>query len=415
MENNIKPKKISFLTSKKFTLIVSIVGLYLLVTGITLAAFSIFGKNTSQAAPTAAEVSKAREGIDLSAPKTAQCPINGEMFTQAEQKIWETRRPITAMIENHVDSRPPSGLSRADVVYEAVAEGGITRFLNVFYCGASANDYRIGPIRSARVYFVDYASEYGTNPLFVHWGGANNICNNCPGGVKPKGDIDPKVDVYNLMAKLGWTNGRSGNDMDGQSNLGYPIVWGDLERIPGAATEHTKMGSTDKLFEEGARRGFAYEDADGVAWDKNFVSWKFSKDEPSSNPTATNIQIKFWSNKPDYDVVWKYDPNNNLYLRFNGGKEHIDMDSQTQLSAKDVAVVYAKEEGPVDKELHMYYTTTGTGDAIVFQNGIAIEGTWEKATRNSRTIFYDSKGKEISFVGGQIWIEIVPVGSKVTY
>jgi len=77
-----------------------------------------------------------------------------------------------AMIENHLDSRPPSGLSRADVIYEAVAEGGITRFLTVFYCGVASEDVRIGPIRSARIYFLDFASEYGDKPLFVHQGGA---------------------------------------------------------------------------------------------------------------------------------------------------------------------------------------------------------------------------------------------------
>jgi hypothetical protein len=65
-------------------------------------------------------------------PKTEECPINGEMYTTAESSVWNTRRPIAAMIENHVDARPESGLSRADVVYEAVAEGGITRFLSIF-------------------------------------------------------------------------------------------------------------------------------------------------------------------------------------------------------------------------------------------------------------------------------------------
>src|SRR3990172_7795880 len=89
-------------------------------------------------------------------PKTEECPINGGKFTKIEKGIWETRRPLAAMIENHVDSRPASGISKADVVYEAVAEGGITRFLAIFYCGVAASEVKIAPVRSARIYFVNW-------------------------------------------------------------------------------------------------------------------------------------------------------------------------------------------------------------------------------------------------------------------
>jgi hypothetical protein len=405
-------KLLKVVNSKKITLAISLVGLLLLTTGISLIVFSYLKKNPSVNVSQSLTSSKSK--LDLNQPKTEACPINGMMYTKAEKDVWITRRPITAMIENHVDSRPPSGLSKADMIYEAVAEGGITRFLTVFYCGVSAEDTRIGPIRSARIYFLNFASEYG-KPLFVHQGGANNICNNCPGGVKPAGDVSSKVDVYKALDKLGWANGLSGNDMDGQTNLGMPAIWRDLERIPNAAWEHTVMGSTDKLFAEGAKRGFTNVDSKGVSWDKGFTPWTFMDGKASDSPDASDISFEFWSNKPDYNVEWKYDREKNIYLRFNGGKEHIDMDSKQQLSAANIVVEYAKEEGPVDKELHLFYTTIGTGKALVFQNGTVIEATWEKDTNTAKTKYFDTSGKEISFVRGVIWVEVLPVGDKVDY
>ena len=146
-------KIIKFTSTKVFMLVVSFLGLFLVSVGVSVLIFTFIlgkGKTSTPSSKTTDGKSK----INLNLPKTENCPLNGQMFTKAEKDIWETRRPITAMIENHADSRPPSGLSKADVVYEAVAEGGITRFLTVFYCNASAEDVRIGPIRSVRVYFI---------------------------------------------------------------------------------------------------------------------------------------------------------------------------------------------------------------------------------------------------------------------
>ncbi len=405
-----KIKKV--ISTKTFTILIAFAGLFLVSVGVSVLVFTlILGKGKSGAPPSKTADGKSK--INLNLPKTESCPVNGQMFTKAEKDIWETRRPITAMIENHADSRPPSGLSKADVVYEAVAEGGITRFLTVFYCDTSAEDVRIGPVRSVRVYFIDWAQEYGI-PLFVHSGGANNICSSCPGGIKPKGDVASEVDAFKKLVALNWRYAQ-GNSMDAGTNIGFPIVWRDYERIPGAATEHTFMGSTDKLFEEGTKRGFGYNDAKGKSWVSGFTSWKFVDGKSSESPTGKEISFSFWDNKPDYDVKWVYDSVKNVYLRFNGGKEYIDMDTKTQLAASNVVIQVTKERGPVDKEGHMIYTTTGTGKVLVFQNGSVLEGTWSKATQASRTKYFDDKGKEISLVKGKIWIEIVPAGNEVTY
>lgn len=403
------------LNSQKILTILSFVGVYLLVSGASWIVFSSLNKNTSTPV-TSANLDSARSKIDTSGPKTEECPINGGMFTKVEKDIWSGRRPLTAVIENHLDSRPPSGVGRADVVYEAVAEGGITRFLNVFYCGVASGDTRIGPIRSARVYFINWASEYGKTPLFLHVGGANSICSTCPGGVKPAGQVSKEVNAFDLLISIGWRYA-NGNAMDGGTNVGYPVVWRDYERIPGAATEHTFMGSSDKLFEEGAKRGFSNKDEKGVAWDQTFKKWKFIDNQPVSPgaQTAENISFEFWSNKPDYNVEWKYDKATNTYVRFNGGKEYTDMETKQPITAKNVIITFLDERGPVDKEGHMFYKNVGRGNALFFQNGIVIKGTWSKDTREARTLFSDEKGKEISLVRGQVWIEGVPAGNEIQY
>lgn len=411
-----KTKLNLIIESKTFTLVVSYLGLFLLVTGISLGVFSLLFKGSSSGGNTTTGTGKSK--INLNMPKTATCPINGMKYTKAEEDIWNKRRPVLAMIENHLDSRPQSGQSKADVIYEAVAEGGITRFLNVFYCGAAAEDVKVAPIRSARIYYVNLAAGYGLNPIYLHQGGANNFCSTCPGGVKLKGDIDKTVDAYAALDKLGWRNGQYGNDFDGGFNIGVPVIVRNQYRVSNepAAWEHSVVASMDEVYNEAAKREYNFKDGDGVAWNKNFKMWKFMDDKASSNPTAVDISFEFWKNKPDYDVAWKYDAATNSYKRSNGGKPAIDWEfDKPQLTAKNVVIMFAKEKGPVDKELHMYYEVIGKGNAMIFQNGEVIEGTWSKASQLDREVFYDKNGKEINFVRGQIWIEIIPEGNTIKY
>jgi hypothetical protein len=399
-----KSKFVDFITSKKFMTIIGYLGIYLLVTGISLAIFSFIKKDDTTIIGPDGTTSKSR--VDLSAPKTEVCPINGLKYTKEEKNTWEQRRPITAMIENHIDSRPQSGLSKADVIYEAVAEGGITRFLGIFYCGVVAEEVNIAPVRSARVYFIDYASEYADKPIFMHVGGANNYSGS--------GDTAKEVRALELLETLGWRVPK-GNDFDTTYDAGFPIFWRNYERLgKEVATEHTMMASLDAAFTQAEKRGFGAKNEKGKAWDSKFVMWNFI-DGKAETSTASEISFKFWDNKTDYDVTWKYDSINNQYLRFNAGKEHIDLENKQQLAAKNVVILFAKEKGPVDRNFHMFYTTIGEGEALVFQNGIVVKGSWEKNSRETRTKFFDAKGKEISFVRGQTWIEIVPAGNEIAY
>ncbi|OGM79021.1 hypothetical protein A2382_01230 [Candidatus Woesebacteria bacterium RIFOXYB1_FULL_38_16] len=409
-----------FIDSKKIMWLFGFLGLFMISTGTSWMIFSYLLKSDSveTTAVTGTRLEKQRAKI-AELPKTEECPINGQMFSKVEKEIWEGRRPLTAVVENHLDARPQSGLSAADVVYEFVAEGGITRFLSIFHCAASGQDLKIAPVRSARFYFVNLASEYGADPIFLHIGGANNICNDCPGGVKPRGTVDPKVNVYALLTKIGWMRGQYGNDFNGEQNVGYPVVMRDRNRLSDdteAAWEHSLVAFIDKVHDEAAKRGFGALDEKGESWDSEFEKWKFIDGKALSSPKASEISFMFWENKPEYDVKWTYDSSTNSYKRTNGDKPFVDWEFKNkQIEAKNVVIQFVAETGPVDKEFHMYYEVVGNGRALVFQNGDVIEGTWKKPSRTERTIFYDNAGREISFVRGLIWIEGMPKANDIEY
>ncbi|HSX48793.1 MAG TPA: DUF3048 domain-containing protein [Candidatus Saccharimonadales bacterium] len=403
-----------FKTNSK--LILLFLGLFILSVGGSWALFSFVIKGTSIKPVSTSGVGAVRSKIDPSLPKTEACPINGLKYTTQERSIWEGRRPATIMVENHADSRPPEGLSKADFVYEAVAEGGITRFLGIFYCGVAAGDVKVAPVRSARVYFINWASEYGSNPLYVHVGGANDFCPTCYGGVKAPGTIDPQVDALGLLQNIGWRV-PGGNDYDAAYDTGYPIFYRNPERLGHEiATEHTMTVDIDALYQDAEKRGFSNKNSKGVSWDKNFRLYKFVDGSKVSSPNASDISFKFWENKADYDVTWKYDSTNNQYLRFNGGQPHTDLEyNKVQLSATNVIVMEINERGPVDEEGHMFYQNIGSGKALLFQSGTVIQINWAKSSRADRTIFTDSAGKEIQLVRGVTWVEGIPTGNTVNY
>lgn len=345
-------------------------------------------------------------------PKTEACPLNGKLYSKSEKALWETRRPILAMIENHVDSRPASGLSYADIVYEAVAEGGITRFMGVFYCGAQGDTAKVAPVRSARIYFVNIAAEYNT-PIYLHVGGGNCSRDEASGQCTS----NKKAWAIEELAKLGWRK-PGGNDFDTTGDIGMPVLGRDYNRL-GAdkviATEHTMVGYLPAAWKEAASRGYTAKMSNDTPWSSGFTSWKSSASVATSGTAATDIKFGFWNNQPDYDVEWKYDTVSKTYLRNEGGSAQVDLENNQQISASNVIVQFVKEEGPLDEHKHMYYYVIGNGTGYIFRNGQAEEITWKKATQTSRTIFSDKSGKEITFAAGNIWVELLPIGNKVEY
>lgn len=383
------------MNKNKIIIILLAIGLYFVSTGASYLFLS--GKVSSQGtlssplpAPTAGVDGKLV--FDNSLPKTEECPLNGALYSKQQRQWWEKHRPLGVMIENHENARPQSGLSNADVIYEAVAEGGITRFLAEFYCQDGG---QLGPIRSARTYFLDFVSEYGDSPLYAHVGGANQ-----PGPA----DALSQIDDY------GWTGY---NDMN-QFSIGFPTFWRDYDRLGHpAATEHTMYSSAQKLWDFAAKdRGLADVSEDDTPWDKGFVKYQFVSDASATERSKSqSVHLEFWTGDANYYIDWVYDPKANLYKRLNGGKPQIDRNNNSQLTAKNLVVLLMQERSANDgyeNNVHLLYKTKGSGRAVVFQNGKQISATWQKDTRTSRTIVKDATGKEIKFVRGLIWFEIFP-------
>ncbi|HEX7042824.1 MAG TPA: DUF3048 domain-containing protein, partial [Patescibacteria group bacterium] len=284
----------------------------------------------------------------------------------------------------------------ADIVYEAVAEGGITRFLAIFYC---QDAQEVAPVRSARVYYVNWVSEYGSNPLYAHVGGANT-----PG----------PADALGLITDLGWD---AYNDLN-QFAIGFPTYWRDYNRLGhDVATEHTMVSTTTKLWSIAKTRGLTNVDKEGEAWDTKFVKYTFKDDAAkSARPTSQIIHLDFWGD-PNYAVDWIYDSTNNVYKRNNGGQPHIDLNTKKQLTAKNVVVLFMKvsqvNDGYMNNE-HQEYGNIGSGKALIFMDGKETIGTWKKASRTSRTLVYNQNGSPVIFDRGLIWFEAQPLDGEVT-
>jgi len=382
------------MNKKKILFILGGLGLYLFSTGVSYAAFNFLKTSPKIESPLPQEE---KTKINLNAPKTEACLLNGKKYSKQERDIWGKRRPLAVMIENHKDSRPQSGLSKADIVYEAVAEGGITRFMAVYLCDAAGFDTLLGPIRSARTYFLDWLMEYDAS--YVHVGGAA-----CDSTVDPRARALCQIDKYGIK------------NIDQMGRYGsYPYFWRDYEKLGHpVATEHTMHSTTEKLWQIAEKAGYTAKDEKGISWLEDFRPWKFKEDDPKKG-NVSKIKFSFWRGYKDYDVVWEYNENKNEYKRMNGGESQIDFNNKDQLTAKVVIVQKTKEIGPIDEHKHLLYQTTGSGEVLIFQDGKVIKGKWTKKDKASRTIFYDRSGREIKLDRGRIWIEIVPMNNKIEY
>lgn len=374
------------------TVIVSII-LYATTTTLSYSVFSNAYKASRETEPLITALPGPATALeeDPGEPKTEECPLNGSKRSKKAKENWEARRPLAVMVENHVESRPQSGLSAADIIYEAIAEGGITRFAAIYLCNLS--DVQVGPVRSARTYFLDWVLEY--DALYAHVGGANT-----PGPADALGQI-LKYGIKDLN----------------QFGIGFPTFWRDYQRLGRpVATEHTMYSTTKKLWEVGVKRGWTAQDGKGKKWDDNFISWKFKDDQPSS--TLADIKVDFWEGQDNYRVEWVYEESCSCYKRKHQGVEQIDLNNKKPLTVKNIVVQFQRESNANDgyeNNVHLLYGTLGKGKALIFQDGKVIEGQWTKVSRLARSRYFDKSGKEISFNRGQIWIQTVPEGAKVVY
>lgn len=315
-----------------------------------------------------------KEGGDTIVPniKNIQHPITGIMYSQEEAAGWENLRPLAVMVNNHVDARPQSGLINADIVYEMVAEGGITRYL-AFYL--SQTPEKIGPVRSTREYYLVLVKELG-DAMLMHIGWS------------------PQA----LQAIEQWpvrSLGRGGGSF-----------WRDNPND--VAIEHTAYVDGVDLRKT----------ADALGWQgkKDFSTWKFNDDSQkyAAHKTAENVSIDFWY-KGDYSPGWKYDVQTNSYLRFLGYDTaqnpipDTDRESGKQILVKNLIVQFVIESSIAgDDKNRLTYELVGSGNALIFLDGKVINATWSKSARDERTMYYDLNGREIEFNRGNFWISIVP-------
>ncbi|RLC33465.1 hypothetical protein DRH14_04810 [Candidatus Shapirobacteria bacterium] len=417
--------------NKKIKLISTILGLFLFLGALSYWSFDRFlpqtrakveNKQLNASQNKTEEEKQQQVGIlEFEGPKEEKCPINGELFTKEEKNIWKKRRPLMVMIENHKDARPQSGLSKADVVYEVIAEGGITRFMAVYYCNAVSGvkkKYDVGPVRSARTYFLDLASEYSDYPLYAHVGGANCSAPKDPNTGRQAGPCTTKKQAQAIeqITSYGWNNKGSWSDLS-QFSLSYKVCRREKERTGEIKdTEHTMYCSTNELWNIAEKRGLTnLTKMNKKSWDKSFYEWSFGKSENNESlDKVKQITIPFWGDE-DYQVSWEYDAEKDAYLRFNGGKKSIDFNNGKQLEAKNVLIQFTKERRSIDEHKHNLYQMIGRGKAVLLQNGVKKEIVWSKKSRKARTIFKDSNGREVEFVPGKIWIEVVAIGAKIEY
>jgi hypothetical protein len=297
---------------------------------------------------------------------TKPSPLTG---IEVEPALAE--RPITGVvIENHTDARPQSGLGQAGVVYEALAEGGITRFL-AFYVDTRPST--LGPVRSIRTYFVDWGLEFKA-PI-AHAGG--------------------NADALDLIGPLGL------KDLN-QFNYG-DFFWRANDRY----APHNLYTSSDKLDALEKKLGYTQPAA--------FTPSPRQADKPATTPDHPDININYSYN--GYQVEYKYDTSCNCYLRFLAGAPHVDRNDNQQIKVKNVVVEYMPTSYGTTRigEQTVMMGTPGSGKAIVFRDGTAIEATWSKATHGDRTKLMDSSGKEIPLNTGNTWYSIVPTDKPVSY
>ena len=273
-----------------------------------------------------------------------------------------TKQPVTAiMMENSPDSRPQSGLKDSGVVFEAIAEGGITRFLALYQ---QEKPGIIGPVRSVRLYYVQWANPF--NASIAHVGGS-------------------------LFALREVRNGKY-RDIDQFYNGG--TYWRATDRY----APHNVYTSFAKLDALNASKGYNTSE---------FTGFNRKDLAASKTPNATSINVGI--SGPAYNSSYTYDAATNTYPRSQGGAPHLDRE-QGQIAPVSVVVMNVNMTRTFEDGYREQITTLGNGPVTIFQDGVAITGKWHKQYLESQLSFTTDDGKDIPLNRGQTWITAIPNG-----
>lgn len=272
------------------------------------------------------------------------------------------KRPVTAvMIENSVDARPQAGLKDAGVVFEAIAEGGITRFLALFQ---EAQPDHIGPVRSVRPYYLDWVAQFDAG-IAHHGGSAEGL------------------------AKL-----RSLGLKDLESGGGY-------RRVSNRFAPHNLYTDSASLDAIANSKGYT---------SSTFTSWPRKKEQASPTPTAKSIDFNI--SRVLYNPHFDYDATTNSYKRSMNNQPHKDEKSGEQIAPKVVIglVINRSQSG-----IYSVYQTVGGGPVLIFQDGLVTKGTWSKAGIRDQMIFKDAAGEPLRLNPGQTWISLITSEGAAAY
>ncbi|MCL6472615.1 MAG: DUF3048 domain-containing protein [Firmicutes bacterium] len=290
--------------------------------------------------------------------RTETCPLTGEKVSTRANRV-----PFAVCIDNIAQARPQSGLDKADIIYEVSTEAGIPRFLAIYYCGGAD---RIGPVRSARTYFISLAKQF--NAVLVHAGGSPQSLRQIS-----EGEI------------------RSLNEF----------------KFREAYFRDRSRRAPHNLFTTTARLSAAAADA-GFSGPVRVKGPSFDGDR-AAGIEARAITIPF----PTTTVSYNYDPVSGDYLRSMNGVAHTDAVTREQLRAKNVVVQFTKQR-VIDTAGRLDIDLVGDGRAIFFIGGRRIEGRWIRPSESEPFLYKDSDGNTIKLNRGQTWVEIVAENMRVT-
>ena len=264
------------------------------------------------------------------------------------------------MLENSPDARPQSGLKEAEVVYEAIAEGGITRFAALYQ---QNKPELIGPVRSIRPYYIDWVVPY--NASFAHSGGSSRATQEINSGA--------------------------------HRNIGQPTNGAYYWRATDRFAPHNVYTSSAKLDELNQAKGYTSSSPKG-----------FVRGEATSSETPASI-VNVTISSPTFNSSYAYDSASKQYLRSQGGAPHLDRE-KGQISASVVIVLNVNETREFQDTTREVITTLGSGPVAIFQNGTVTTGTWNRATRDDQYTFVDTTGKPITLAAGMTWVTAIPNG-----
>lgn len=285
----------------------------------------------------------------------------------------EGMRPYAVMIDNEgTRPLPQGGIYLAQVIYEIVVEGGTTRLMPVFW---DKDPTMIGPVRSSRHYFLDYAMEH--DAIYVHF------------GYSPMAMQDLKK--YKI------------NNINGVAN-GGEVFWDLTTDRRNWQDSYTSM---EKV------KGYVQRVKYRTETDKGLLFKYLDKDyDLTGGNDALNINIRYTTS---YDCSFKYDDAKKLYLRYRKGEPHMERVTEEQFIAKNVIIQKVSNhliKG--DDAGRQEVNTVGSGTGYYISNGKYIEIKWSKKSRTEQTKYTDTEGKEILLNPGQTWVQITPTSGKVT-